>query len=253
VTILIQFLFRLAFGLAAGMAVTSPRDVSSGYFRNHLWVILGLNTLAALAAAYLKLPLWLPITGAVLSYAGAIAWLYEKPRAGQTFLVLVSLLALAGAWQAQPISADAPWQAQLLARLDPLTGGLALGMTMAAMLLGHWYLNAPGMKLAPLRRLLVMMAIALAVRALLAGIALGLEATQTGAFSTGDAMTNILLVSLRWLWGLLGALGLTWMAWQTLKIPNTQSATGILYVAVIGTFLGELTSQLLSGRMVYPV
>jgi hypothetical protein len=41
------------------------------------------------------------------------------------------------------------------------------------------------------------------------------------------------------------------MAWQTLKIPNTQSATGILYVAVIAVFLGELTAQLLSGRMVF--
>ena len=38
------------------------------------------------------------------------------------------------------------------------------------------------------------------------------------------------------------------MSWQTLKIPNTQSATGILYVAVITTFLGELTAQLLSPR-----
>ena len=45
---------------------------------------------------------------------------------------------------------------------------------------------------------------------------------------------------------LAGVLGLTAMTWQTLKIPNTQSATGILYVAVIFAFLGELTSQLLS-------
>jgi hypothetical protein len=36
------------------------------------------------------------------------------------------------------------------------------------------------------------------------------------------------------------------MTYKTLKIPNTQSATGILYVGVIGTFLGELTSLLLN-------
>ena len=47
--ILAQFLLRLAFGLAIGMAITSPRQVSSGYFRNHLYVTLGLSTLAALA------------------------------------------------------------------------------------------------------------------------------------------------------------------------------------------------------------
>jgi hypothetical protein len=36
------------------------------------------------------------------------------------------------------------------------------------------------------------------------------------------------------------------MAWKTLQIPNTQSATGILYVAVIGVFTGELLGLLLS-------
>ena len=43
-------------------------------------------------------------------------------------------------------------------------------------------------------------------------------------------------------------LGLLWMAWRTLEIPNTQSATGILYVAVIGVFIGELTGLLLSAE-----
>ena len=38
------------------------------------------------------------------------------------------------------------------------------------------------------------------------------------------------------------------MAWKTLKVPNTQAATGILYVAVIVTFLGELTSLLMAAQ-----
>ena len=43
------------------------------------------------------------------------------------------------------------------------------------------------------------------------------------------------------------------MTWYTLKVPNTQSATGILYVAVITTFLGELSGQLLSATSGYPL
>jgi len=35
------------------------------------------------------------------------------------------------------------------------------------------------------------------------------------------------------------------MARKTLDIPNTQSATGILYVACLAAILGELTAQLL--------
>jgi hypothetical protein len=43
------------------------------------------------------------------------------------------------------------------------------------------------------------------------------------------------------------------MAWQTLKIPNTQSATGILYVGVIFVFLGELAALVLSGKLGHPI
>jgi len=47
--LLTEFLFRLTFGVASAMAITSPRDVTSGFFRIHLWVLLGIQTLAALA------------------------------------------------------------------------------------------------------------------------------------------------------------------------------------------------------------
>jgi Co/Zn/Cd efflux system component len=63
----------------------------------------------------------------------------------------------------------------------------------------------------------------------------------------------LLFVLLRWSFGLVGVLALVWMAWQTLKIPNTQSATGILYVAVIGVFVGELTGLLLSAESAFPL
>jgi len=43
------------------------------------------------------------------------------------------------------------------------------------------------------------------------------------------------------------------MTWYTLKVPNTQSATGILYAGVILAFLGELTSLLLSVDYLYPL
>jgi hypothetical protein len=63
----------------------------------------------------------------------------------------------------------------------------------------------------------------------------------------------LLFLLLRWSFGLVAVAALTWMAWKTLKIPNTQSATGILYVAVIGAFVGELTSLLLSAESAFPL
>ncbi len=48
--LLTEFIFRLAFGLALAMALVSARQVTSGYFRNHLYVLLGLDVLATLIA-----------------------------------------------------------------------------------------------------------------------------------------------------------------------------------------------------------
>jgi hypothetical protein len=240
--LLTQFLLRLTFGLAVGMAVTSPRLVSSGYFRNHLYVTLGLSTLAVLVSMKLSpLVASLAAAAAVLSYFGSVCWLYEAKRAGNVMLWLVAACALAAA-----CLGEGPG---LLRLASVVTSGLVLGLTMAAMLLGHWYLNSPGMELEPLRRLLLLMAVAVAAQIVVSSIGL------VGDMWTADEVSIrwLLFVLLRWSFGLVGVLALVWMAWQTLKIPNTQSATGILYVAVIGVFVGELTGLLLSAESAFPL
>ncbi|HEX4414282.1 MAG TPA: hypothetical protein VH107_11685 [Lacipirellulaceae bacterium] len=240
--ILPQFLLRLAFGLAVGMAITSPRKVSSGFFRNHLYVTLGLTTLAALVLSQVGgISAGLATVAAVLSFLGAAAWLYECQGMGRALIVAIAGFSLAAGW-----AATSP---DLFHAVAFVTSGLVLGGVFTCMLLGHWYLNAPGMELAPLRRLIVMAAIAVALQMLVAGSGLGLEASHR----TSVGIDWLLFIALRWLFGLFGVLGLLWMAWQTLKIPNTQSATGILYVAVIGVFIGELTGLLLSAESAFPL
>ena len=93
--LLIQFLLRLSFGLAAGMAITTSKRVTSGYFRNHLYVTLGLTTLAAMVS-FSAAPnvFWYAVAAAVASYIGSVYWLYEKTSAGKIMLVIV----LAASW-----------------------------------------------------------------------------------------------------------------------------------------------------------
>jgi hypothetical protein len=256
-TVLLEFAYRLSFGLALAMALTPPRWVTSGYYRNHSYVLLGLSALAA-AVTWIGggLPLWPAIAGAVLSYAASVAWLYERPRAGIVLLLAIAGVTFAGAWLTERAAAPAEAAGSgtvlaflVLAVIDPLAGGLVLGVTMAAMLLGHWYLNAPGMKLAPLRRLVLFLGGSLVLRGLVCGVGVAL---WIGAASP-PAQVDWLFLALRWLAGLIGVAAAAWMTWQTLKIPNTQSATGVLYVAVILTFIGELTGQLLSARVGLPL
>jgi hypothetical protein len=249
VSILIQFLFRLSFGLALGMALTNPRQVTSGYYRNHLYVLLGLNVLATMVAisAPQGFSLVPPLAAAILSYVGSLAWLFEKPRIGIAILAAIAALTLWGAWDATAWPASADALQSILVALAPLTSGLVLGMTIAAMFLGHWYLNSPTMALEPLQRLVVLMGGAICIRAAVEAVGLGLMLTDSSWPSTEGWS----FLALRWLSGLVGAFALTVMAWKTLKIPNTQAATGILYVAVIVTFLGELTSLLMAAQAGY--
>ncbi|MBA4105740.1 MAG: hypothetical protein C0485_08275 [Pirellula sp.] len=258
--LLTEFLLRLSFGMAAGMAIVPPRLVTSGYFRNHLYVTLGLSALAALLSRVAApAAFWWAVATAVLSYVGSVCWLYEKRRAGVALLVVVALAAIVGALLINGatnlgpagIAVESGLASALpgvLRTLQPITSGLLLGTTMAAMLLGHWYLNAPGMELAPLRRLLIAMAAAVALQAALCGVGLALEASHQ-ALSTQDW----LFLLLRWSFGLIGVVILIVLTWKTLEIPNTQSATGILYVAVMGVFVGETMSLLLSAESAFPV
>jgi hypothetical protein len=248
--LLTEFVYRLAFGLALSMALVSPRQVTSGYFRNHLYVLLGLDvfaTLIALASPE-RYAVWPPAAGAVISYLGAVAWLYEKTALGRAALFAVAATNLCGSLLSNPPESGQMHDTVLLEVLSAFSGGLLLGSTIAAMFLGHWYLNTPTMEIAPLRRLLKLMAGAVVIRAGVAAVGLFFVVRYAGWESV-----NLPLLSLRWIAGVVAVAGLVWMSWETLKIPNTQSATGILYVAVIVTFLGELVAHLLSQELPYPL
>ena len=243
--VLLHFVVRLAFGLSAAMALTSTSQVTAGFFRVHLWVTLGLNTFAALAVSNLQMPdsatgtFALVVVAALASYVGSVVWLYERRGWGRVLLVSVCALDGIAAFRlAYPETSIAGLDLlPLVANASQVaSGSLLLGFAMTAMLLGHWYLNTPSMQLAPLRRLLV----CLFALALLRGVS---EASGLMAAVTHPVLGNYgTMVALRWLSGILGTLVLTVLAWLTLRIPNTQSATGILYVVVIFVFLGELSS-----------
>lgn len=245
--VLLHFVVRLAFGLSAAMLVTSTSQVTAGFFRVHLWVTLGLNTLAAMAMTSLTSEFsrtvagafYLVLAAAIVSYLGSVVWLYERRGWGQAALLLVCILDGVAAFRlAIPDSSSGQVDSGMLAvsGFQVLSASFLLGFGITAMLLGHWYLNTPSMQLAPLRRLLACLLAIVVLR----GIS---EIGSLTTAATYDVPGNYLtMVFLRWLSGILGALVLTVLAWLTLRIPNTQSATGILYVVVIFVFLGELSS-----------
>lgn len=250
-TLLVDFLCRFGWGLSLALVLTPAALVPGGFFRVNLLVILGLSTFAALLArTAVPGSLWLlSAVTAIAAWMGSIVWLAERRRAGLFFCGLcAALLAAATVWLSTASTATvgaAAWPA-----MERLLSGLVVGLTVHAMLLGHWYLNAPGMRVDALRRLIDWALVAWGAQLAVTAAAAFAAGTLVPGRAAGAAIdpATVALVSLRWLAGLVGLPGLLWLSRKTLDIPNTQSATGILYVACIAAIIGELSSQLLSTR-----
>lgn len=233
--LLLDFLCRFGWGMAAGLVITPAAIVPAGFFRVNLLVVLGLATAAALVGSSVAADGWAwpaAAAAAVTAWLGSVAWLGERRRPGHWLCVATA--ALLGGATIATVGFDGR------AAAAAVVSGLVTGLTVHAMLLGHWYLNAPGMRVDALRR---MIDAALAAWGLQVALSLAFLAAAGGPQATG--ITQSALLALRWLAGLVGLPILLLMARQTLAIPNPQSATGILYVACLAAILGELTAQLL--------
>lgn len=180
-------------------------------------------------------PAWLlAVAAAAIAWVGSIAWYADRPRGGVLACRLAAIMLAAATVLVQQ-------RPGAVAAGEALVSGLVVGLTVHAMLLGHWYLNAPGMSVDALRKM-IDWALAAWVLQLLLSVA-GVVGGDRVATTSGGTATALL--ALRWLAGLAGLPVLLVMSRKTLDIPNTQSATGILYVACLAAILGELTSQLL--------
>jgi hypothetical protein len=236
------FCLRLACGMIVVLPLMPAAVVPPRFFRVQYLVALGL---LAVAAVFLREFAGWPFglacaAGALCCIAGSVVWHLDKAPGGRLVngLSPPALLAclILGGLAIYPVD-QAAWRIT-----DDLVSMAVLGSATTAMLMGHSYLIAPAMSIAPLLILLLTLAVSLVMRIGLACFALWLWSAHAGGSFEGELL---LWLPARWGLGLLGPLALGWMAWETARIRSTQSATGILYVVVIVCYLGELTSQLL--------
>jgi hypothetical protein len=129
--------------------------------------------------------------------------------------------------------------------VDPLTfaalplGAVALGGADGAMLLGHWYLVTPKLSPGPLRRASLTVVAAVALQIALVGI-VWLRGDLTGTWETALSVALGLRIGVGLFMTLLVALAAWWTAGM-----NTQSSTGLLYVALGCAFAGEVSARVI--------
>jgi hypothetical protein len=256
-----QFALRLVCGISLTW-VLLPRDrITSGFFRIQMLLALALGALAALTLGQFGgslhstesslLPIALGRIGcgilAATAYLGSIAWTLERRRLG-TFCVyavagLSSLLLLLSSVSGN----EAETTLGVLTLVSELATALLIGTATAGMLLGHWYLTAPTMSIAPLGRANLCFGSAAVLRLVISLIGLVFVWPKLAGG------TPQMWLVLRWVAGIGAPLVLSVMVWRILRYRNTQAATGVLFVGVIVTFIGELSATLASREMHVPL
>ncbi len=248
VPMLADFAVRLAFGLIVALTLTSWRAVPVAFFRAQSLIAMAILVLAALSQASstgASAVLWLLVAGAAASYLATVSWgLGLAPIA--TGLDLLVML-LAGAWMVRvsQVPDPAAWAFMVASRG---VSGLLLGATLHSMLLGHHYLVAPAMSIAPLTRSLDVIALGLLARCLLDGIGLWIVPGGTVVAPWASHASDATFLAMRWGMGIFGAGVSVFLARRTAAIRSTQSATGILYITMIFVLFGELASLVMVGR-----
>jgi len=118
-------------------------------------------------------------------------------------------------------------------------GAVVLGGADGAMLLGHWYLVTPKLSPGPLRR--ASLAVVVGVALQIATVAIvALRGDLTATWETGLFVALALRVGVGLFMTLLVALAAWWTAGM-----NTQSSTGLLYVALGCAFAGEVSARVI--------
>jgi hypothetical protein len=130
-----------------------------------------------------------------------------------------------------------------LATLSALATGAVAGSVGLAMVLGHWYLTVPKLKISHLGRLNrvtvgSMIASLLLVVATCLVFRENLELAHTPLFGP----RGLFNIGTRLVVGLLMPLLFAWMAKESLRYGNTRSATGILYASTVLVLIGTALS-----------
>ncbi len=246
-------LLLLTAGIGLTQAISDPFAVTLRWLR--LGGVIAVTLLVVAVAAVVRSDGWSQ-SGAIAGVvAPAVAFLVQlmavqlgyrrrqRIAAGLGFVLATISASVSAAYilsHHTPESAETPLSIATWISLTAtvaISGGL-LGGFLMTMLLGHAYLTAGNeMTQAPFRRLVLMLAALLLLRAIFSAI-FGI-APWLGAEKTGSQLWLMMMIVARYAVGLLVTAIFTWMTYDCVRRRANQSATGILYVAGVLIIIGE--------------
>jgi len=265
---------ELAWGGMFALAIPPFFNVERGFYKSSASVYLAASLTTAVGLAFLALrgrslerptapELWLAASLWMLASVVFAIYLYTlwtengrlRARAYAAGLVLGMVAVVANAMLLMPRGFGAV--AALAYALTAITSALVLGLVSGAMLFGHWYLIDLEMPVDYIRtwvRILGAVLIINLVTLILAIVLLALTSGAPGASAARDLFASHSgLLAVRMILGPGATILLVWMCWQTLKIPQTMAATGLLYIAVMSVLVGEMLGRFILFRTAIPL
>ncbi len=249
--------------IAARVAV--PR-IGPGFWRLTTLIAIALIGLGAgprLTALGRAMPL---STGALLAYAAcviatavfgvAVGMSPDRPNSLSKATLTIAAIAAVAALALDPaLRSPAGGVEAAIFWAGLASAAVALGTVLFAMLLAHWYLVEPSMPIGPLNRVIALFLGTEIVKLILIFAVVALHwsewTTGPGGLMRALVLGDALFVLVRFVLGVLSPLALAWMTWKTVQIRSLQSATGILYAAIVFVLFGEVITifmSLASGR-----
>ena len=221
--------------------------VKRGHFRITGWIVAVLGVLAVIvnadAISGIGDPGAQPVAVAVMAGIAAAFGVAQYVRSDGVGAIAGGLAGIAGI---AALVLTAPYidgWVDAVAAVGLVSGALLLGAVTNGMMLGHWYLNQPGLKTWALGRLTDLSVVAVVVSAL-AGFAAYRELTEAstegavlGIPGFGESFSFVFFVVWLSMLGLTGAVA--WGARRCVKIRSIQSATGLFYVAILSAGVSE--------------
>jgi hypothetical protein len=263
---------ELAFGGTFALAIPPFFKVERGFYKSTAGVYLAAGLITAVGfvllavrgltivhpsptALWTAAALWIAFSIASATYLATLwredGWL--RARAYTASLVVGLVAVVASAVIIKPD--DFGPLAAVFYGLTAVTSSLVLGLVSGGMMFGHWYLIDPNLPVDYLKSFVKVLGGTLVLDIATLAVCLGVLAIAGGAAgaAVGSLVdTHTLLLASRTLLGPIATLILTWMAWQTLKVPQTMAATGLLYIAVMSALVGEMLRGFILFRTAVP-
>jgi hypothetical protein len=238
----------LGVGALGSLLLVPPLEFGRRFHR-----MISFMALLLMAAGFAGGVLGGGLGGAAIAAASALVFVSQwspvswiRPALFMTVLLgMAAVLAGARFEPKAPLMTAAAWSLPA----NTIAAGMLLGSVTMGMMVGHWYLNVPGLDIKHLRRMTWLLAACIALR-----IAFGMGGIATAVPTDASLETSVWRAAgIRqafFFWqrvaiGLVAPAVLVFMVDRTVRIRSTQSATGLLYIAGIFVLIGEMISRFL--------